>query len=655
MFKLRFRQIHLDFHTSEEIVGIGEQFDPDDFAQTLKNAYVDSITCFSRCHHGWIYHDTKFQEFQHPHLKTNLLKEQIDACHAQDIRVPIYITVGWDVLMGRTHPEWRELSADGKLGGAAPLQPGWPVLCFNTPYIDFVVEQTEEVLGMFEVDGLFFDIIKQGPCCCQYCMQGMVDEGLDPGNGAHRDLYAERVLRRFKERMTNAVRALNKECSIFYNAGHVGPDIRDTLDTYTHLELESLPSGGWGYTHFPTTVRFARNLGLDMMGMTGKFQKSWADFGAFKNEAALEYECFTALANTAKCSIGDQLHPSGAITHATYDLIGGVYKSVAEKEPWCVDAEAVTEVAILTPEAIGSADSRVDTAMAGAYHMLVESHHQFDIVDTRCDLAKYSVLILPDKITLDASLKAALQQHLQKGGSLLLSYESGMARDERKFALEELGVEFLNEAAYSPDYVVAGPEIAEGILESEHVMYDRGFEVSAATDAQVLAEVHHPYFNRNYKHFCSHRHTPVEKLSAFPAAIQRGQIIYFAHPIFSMYKRHGARVYKRMVLNSLARLLPEKLIQTDAPTTAHITLTRQPSGRTIAHLLHYIPERRYEGIDTIEEVIPLYNVQLAVRLQQAPTNAYLAPSQEPLQVDYAGGYASVTVPKVDGHAMVVFE
>jgi len=33
--QLRFRQIHLDFHTSEHIESIGSNFDPDEFAETL--------------------------------------------------------------------------------------------------------------------------------------------------------------------------------------------------------------------------------------------------------------------------------------------------------------------------------------------------------------------------------------------------------------------------------------------------------------------------------------------------------------------------------------------------------------------------------------------------------------------------------------------
>ena len=63
---LCFRQIHLDFHTGEHIPNIGSEFDPEEFAATLERARVDSITCFARCHHGWIYFDTTaFPERRH--------------------------------------------------------------------------------------------------------------------------------------------------------------------------------------------------------------------------------------------------------------------------------------------------------------------------------------------------------------------------------------------------------------------------------------------------------------------------------------------------------------------------------------------------------------------------------------------------------------
>lgn len=657
MGKLPFRQVHLDFHTSEKIMGIGEDFDPKVFVKTLQEAGVNSITCFARCHHGMIYYDTKFPA-KHPGLKFDLLRAQIEECHREGIKVPIYISVGLDEYVANRHPEWIARHSDGRPQGAGPLEAGWKKLCFNTPYIDYVKEQTVEVLEKFkgQVDGLFFDIITQDPCYCRYCMEGMIEKGLDPENNEDVKSYADDIINEFKKSMTELVRQYDKNCTIFYNAGHIGPYIRESIDAYTHLELESLPSGGWGYNHFPITVRFARNLGKEYLGMTGKFQKSWADFGGFKNQAALEYECFMSLAYGGKCSIGDQLHPSGAINQATYKLIGSVYNQVKEKEAWCDDVTPVSEIAVFTPEAIEGVHIALPPSIQGVFRMLTESHYQFDIIDDYVDFNRYKVIILPDVITLDKGLKEKLESYLRNGGKILASYKSGMDRDENELVLKDLGVELVGEAEYSPDYIVARQAINKDILGTEYVMYDRGLWVRPGEGTELLADIWNPYFNRTYKHFCSHNQTPVEKESGYPAITRRNNVIYFAHPIFSMYYKHGMRVYKQLVLNALELLLEDKLIVTNAPTTAQISLNYQPEHhRYVAHILHYIPERRCESIDIIEDVIPLYNIELKVMLDKKPTKVYCAPSMEELPFSYDGKYIHVIVPEIVGHEMVVFE
>ena len=121
---------------------------------------------------------------------------------------------------------------------------------------------------------------------------------------------------------------------MFYNRGHIGPAIRQAEDAFTHFELESLPSGQWGYMHFPCTVRFARTLGKEYPAQTGKFHTMWGDFGSYKNPAALEFECFQMLALGARCLIGDQLEPGGRLTPAVYRLVGDVYEQVEAAEPW---------------------------------------------------------------------------------------------------------------------------------------------------------------------------------------------------------------------------------------------------------------------------------------------------------------------------------
>ena len=660
MGRLRFRQIHLDFHTSEEIPGIGERFDAERFAATLERARVDSINLFSKCHHGWVYYDSK-RFPKHPHLQRNLLREQIEACHRHGILTPIYISAGWDELTAREHPEWLERTVEGRPFGAGPLQAGWRKLCFNTPYTAFFESQVVDVIQTFKesLDGLWIDIVSQNPCLCRLCMDRMLRTGLNPESERDRSLNADQVLTLFKRRIKAAIRGLHPSCLIYFNAGHVGPYIRETLDTYTHLDLESLPGlrDGWGYEHFPITVRYAKTLGLECIGMTGKFHRVWGDFGGFKNQPALEYECFTALAHGARCSVGDQLHPSGEIDEATYDLVGKVYRQVEAREPWCEDVEPVSEIGLMTPEpAKGTNHMQLSPALRGAYRTLEESHHQFNVIDDQSDFGPYRVLVLPDEIVVDEPLKARLFRFVADGGSLLVSHQSGLDASTHQYTIPGIGVEFEGDSPFEVEYVSPGELLSEGLSRTLYALYDRGVRVRASAGTKVLARIWQPYFNRTYRHFCSHFQTPPDRDSGAPEVTQNGRVILFAHPIFRMIHLHGALVYKRLVLNALKRLLPQKLVESNAPSTAHLVLNRQPQqGRTVLHILHYIPEARSKHVDVIEDVLPLHDLTITVRLPGKPTRVLLAPANHPLEFTASESSTAVRIPKIEGHAMVVFE
>ena len=52
MRKLPSRQVHLEFHTSPLIPGVGAHFDKKQFQAALTEGNVNSITVFAKCHHG---------------------------------------------------------------------------------------------------------------------------------------------------------------------------------------------------------------------------------------------------------------------------------------------------------------------------------------------------------------------------------------------------------------------------------------------------------------------------------------------------------------------------------------------------------------------------------------------------------------------------
>jgi hypothetical protein len=465
------------------------------------------------------------------------------------------------------------------------------------------------------------------------------------------------VTRAYKEDLTAFIRKLDKNCTIFYNSGHVGPHIKETVPYNSHLELESLPSGGWGYMHFPLTVRYARNLGKDLMGMTGKFHTSWGDFHSLKNKAALEFETSMMLSMNAKCSVGDQLHPSGILDKATYDLIGYAYKKVAEKEPWCEGAKAVTEIGVLTTEefAAPGMGGRTPEAMMGVVRILQEGAHQFDVLDSENGFDNYKLIILPDLIPVNEKLKGKLQNYLAKGGALLSSYKSGLTPDGKTVALPEMGITLIGDAPYSPDFLVLRGALSKNLPQTELVMYMKGMEVKPSEGAEVLVQTNVPYFNREWNHFSSHKHTPSSGKVGYPGVVKNGKCIYFMHPVFSQYNKNAPVWCKQLVLNAINMLQPEPLVKHNGPSGIIAALNEQASKRrSVLHLLYYTPERRATDFDIIEDVIPIYNTHLSVKINRKVSAVTLAPQNQNVHFKMVGERLEFTLKELNGHQMIVF-
>jgi hypothetical protein len=176
-----------------------------------------------------------------------------------------------------------------------------------------------------------------------------------------------------------------------------------------------------------------------------------------------------------------------------------------------------------------------------------------------------------------------------------------------------------------------------------------------ATGATALGRVVEPYFERTYEHFCSHAQTPAQpKPSPYAAAIRKGNIITIAFPVFRSFATHGNLSYRQLVADCIGLLLPQKLVEASGPSTMEVTVNRQ-RDRTIVHVLSFVAERRTQTLDLIEDIVPLFNVPLSLRLTRRPKQVYLAPPKSALDWKYENGRAILTIPRVDGHAMVVFE
>jgi hypothetical protein len=655
---LPFRQIHLDFHTPPAVPSVGEAFKAAEFAEILKDAAVNSITIFAKCNQGMSYYPTKVG-VMHPHLKFDLLGEMVESCHKHGIRTVIYISTMYDQYMWERHGDWRVLGAEGHEDGlfreTGPLKAQLGKVCLNTQYVDYVAAQAEEVLKNYDADGIFYDnyLYPYAGCFGASCMLDREKLGLHSTRVEDTHEHSQIVMIRGMKRLYKLAHGLRPEAEIYFN----GPIsfssdpafVRSIIPYYTHNEIESLPGGSWGYPYYEVASRYFRNIGLQCVGMTGRFHRSWEDFGSIRNQAALDFECFRMLAEANLCKIGDQLHPSGQLNRAVYGRIGKTYRNVAEKEPWCHGATAVTEIGFLTTSA-GHGVAESDLGVTG---MLEELHHQFDVLDLESNFDSYKLLILPDSVRLSGNLLEKVRSYLSRGGRVILSNESGLDETGKSFALSEIGLEYEGLWPHEVQYIEVLDPLKRGLPDMIEVAYEKGAAVKALPGTTVLARIWRSYFDRNYHHFFVEQ-TPFSSPTDYVAVAAGTGIVYIATPIFRSYAQYAYLFYKQLVQKCIERLLPKPLIRSDAPSTAQITVTQQ-RGRWIVHVLNYCPIRRAPYLDIVEEPSPLTDVAISIRASESPRRVELAPQRQSLEFTYADGYVHVIVPKVDGHQMIAFE
>jgi hypothetical protein len=516
-------------------------------------------------------------------------------------------------------------------------------------YLDYMEAQVVEIVDRYPVDGFWFDILfMEGESCWSGASRGFREKhgllGRDYATHARFETAAQEA---FARRFAALVRGRHPAATMFFNnTNRLYTDSRIGARAVgrheTHYEIESLPSGSWGYHHFPRMARQLGGWGKPWVGMTGRFQRSWGDFGGIKPAAALEYECFRSQALGGGNSVGDQLPPRGRLEAAAYDLIGSVYAQAEKAEPFYEGSEPVVQVGIVVPHFPGGNAGEADKSLEGAVMVCEEAHYEAAVVDDADDLTRFDLVILPDSVTVTSPLRDALRRY---SGKLLVSYRSGFA-EGGKWALDSLPLVFEGETETWPTYWRVRREVAQGMAGSDRVFYQRGMNV-AGEGLTVLADRVLPYFQRTDEHFSSHAQTPpVAKPGPYPAAVAGERFVYFADPVFREYRQSGNLSARDLVKLAMERLVGPPPFGAGLPTTV-LSVPRRRGKDLILSLLHYIPVRKALEIDVIEERMSFAG--LVLRLPARAERVRIFGSGEDLARNPGGGFV---LPAVNGRLLL---
>jgi hypothetical protein len=203
------------------------------------------------------------------------------------------------------------------------------------------------------------------------------------------------------------------------------------------------------------------------------------------------------------------------------------------------------------------------------------------------------------------------------------------------------------------------------------VMYAPASKISTTTGTSI-GDVYPSFFNRKGRHFCSHQHAPADLSGKkWSAGSIHKNILYIAHPVFSIYRGFGQVALRQTVGKWLKDFLQKDLsVKTNLPSQARLTLNEQKNEkRYVTHLLFANKLYRggemhlsggtvsgaLKGIEVIEELLPLSHTQVTLQIPEKIVGVTLEPQNEKIAFEIKDGQVSFEVKEFTCHQMVVFK
>ena len=650
------RAIHFDFHTVSGIDGLLKNFDAADFAKTLADANVEYINFAAMCNNGYCYYPTKVGVV-YPGLERDILGEIISECHKNGIGVSAYLNVGINFEAAKNHLIWSRMSKDGKLiekynifvHDCDKKDENYFVrsMCFNNnEYVQYVKDIVKEIIT-YDIDGIFCDGFYPEACFCPICLHKMFSEGIDINDNNAVLEYQDTVSHRFSDEIRNMV-GYGKYA--FFNNDKTPESMLNT-----HAEIEVLPSWTWiHYESFNQRAAYLRNIYKERIYMTGRFQRDWGDFGGIRPRAALENDVYDAYLQGYSISFGDHLDPVRGLNKEMYKVIGEIYSNVKKLEPYTENTEYIAEIAVLTKNYTQLHEHR----FRAVSRMLYELKYTFDVVNFDMDFTKYKLLIIPDNVEMTDLLIERLNAYTKQGGKILSSGTAGLKNDFSGFALDcynEIEYCGLDESKRAYFRLKEGfTDYKDGIWAIYY--YKNEDETIGGTAIKMknnggeqTATYVSAYFDIMKKGLHGCYYTPPKEETEFAVAVAGKNAAHICFDVFNNYGIYFLQAHKVLVSQLIKKLMPEKLICSDLPSTARISLM----GKTEYDLLHikvtYPEHRNFRAVIEEHNVIEKGKYVL---VKGKYNGAKVVLTNETLITEDINGYTKIYLPKIVGYVMI---
>ena len=719
--KFRFTRVLQFNFEDEEGYGV-DTITGKDIVKIAVEAGANTIAFFARDAWGRAFYNSKIARKISKLGERDLLKEIVEEASKHGIYVIPMIGHTTNPELFSKHPDWAQRHLNGEIitmdtdPSSLPRENfTWPLMCLNSPFLDHVLKEVEEVLR-YGVSGIFLDSFRYMPdvdraCFCEWCRKKFSEEnGFElPGE---EDLRSEAYRKSFMWRLNVNIRSLkviseklrkiNSGAILVYNnhplawrgrANSISELSRDFVDVFFAecSETDFQPPG-----FIAEMVKLTRAI-------TGK--PVWATRNSFHMALTPRQTTDIAIRQGLREAFAGGGWPIYLMFASTFmnkqDLmhVKRVYEEIGRLEEYMFDAEPLPYVGIVfsnrSRDWSGEKMSpHITDSFRGFYYaLLLEGFPVNYISDTCLDEGKfreYKSIILANTWSISTSGIKYIKKYYSKNGGMIATYKAGIL-DEHGKELEEtrleevLGLKYRSLIRSNWSYIrvvknhpvtdsIEGKFILWGDFDREFVTRrtppEIGWHVYAINDhADVLGYV--TLTNRDFGNEYENGRSPPPPVinTSIPGITVGDKWVYFSGQPGRIFWRTGSPQIRKLIINSIRYVAGPPPVKVKSYGFTELEAYRR-NGQILIHLLnHTYPDRiivrgntaintmwtsTSESVHPPTKITPLTDTKIYVRDFEI-SKVYEPLSNRTYEYRQRRNIVEIDIPRLDEYMFLVLD
>jgi len=625
------------------------------------------------------FYPTKLEfQYVNPYMKSNMLKDVVDKCHAAGIRV----IVRFDFSRAHKsifdkHPDWFYLSPQGE----RIINDDMYVVSINAPYEqEQLFNIVGEVIEQFPIDGIFLNMPgyqtrnayvgkyhgidqneyeKKRFAEFSRGLKLPVEENPDDPVFKKYQEFKEFTTTDLMERLHKLVKGKNKDIAICTYSEKFVDIIRHESQT------NSLPY--WPYNASDNVNNTATSYPDHIVSNASIQQISFQSrYNAIEPEE-IAIRLYENIANGSGLDLSLMGDFQEYEDERNYEAIRKIYAHHKKYEQYYGQYKTTAKVAVISPGTWASGEAGHE--YRGIQLMLKEAHIQYDIIEdsqiaNRADaLKEYKVVILPGISRLDSSATEALNTILKQGTNIIATNTS---LSDNPTALAQ----FFGAKAIQPVHDGAGfylnPDNKKLFtrFEKQSLLFwkfNLGLYDFSAADTAYL-----PIFTpgRPGPPEIIGGHEPTGRYAMGVKIHGGNKAILLPMNLGRLYYIHGYEQHKNILLDALEYAFPEvdQLIQTNAPARVEVILQQfsenKPenlnSSSTDGMILHLVNLTGFSG-NTYFEPLSVHNVSISLKSDFKPSRVFSITTEESIDFRWEDGRIKFSLDELKEYDGIVIQ